>query len=199
MRRKHLAQALKLSIIILISFKSIQLLSRVYYIIAFGSIERGTESYRANLLLFSEQIKVELVFNYIIIISFIVILSVWFFLKYKRAHQLVNYNLTYKPIWALFSFVIPIFNLFAPYKIMNEMWTVYNKDMNLETFGKKWIKTWWFLSIGLVVFSRYLSIQSDVVSDMTGLIRLEYLYILLFAASIHYYFLLNRLVKFLGH
>ena len=197
MKTNLLVKVFKWSIIISIVFKSIQLLDRIYNVIFLNLVVGGYESYRNNFSFIIREIKIEAIFNYIITISFIVLLSTWFYLKYKKAHQLSRLNLTYKPIWALFSFIIPVFNLIAPYRIMNELWTVYNKDMSIETSGKNLIKTWWFLSVGLFIFSWFLGIKFDHISNPKDFLSLEYYSVILFAVSIHYYLLVNKLVKLL--
>ena len=81
---------------------------------------------------------------------------------------------------------------------MNELWTFHNKDMSIEIFGKNLIKTWWFLSIALFIYSRYIAIEFNNVSNPKDYLSLEYYSLILFAVSIHYYLLLNKLVKLLG-
>src|SRR5438552_3256973 len=157
MKRSYLVLLFKLSIIISIVFKAIQLLDRIYNIVIINLIVHGNEKYREKLHFILQEIKIERIVLYITILFFLVFLSIWFYLKYKQAHKQSALNLSYKPIWALFSFIIPIFNFVALYRIMNDLWTVHNKNMSIETWGRNQIKIWWFLSIGIFVFSRYIA------------------------------------------
>jgi hypothetical protein len=158
----------------------------------------GNENYRSKLNFIVQEIKIENIVNYITVIVFIIFLSIWFYLKYRNAHKQSALNLSYKPIWALFSFIIPVFNLIAPYRIMNDLWTVYNKDMSLESWGKNQIKMWWFLSIAIFAFSKYIGVKFNQVDNLQGYLSLEYFSLILFAVTVHYYLLLHKLVKLLG-
>lgn len=195
MKKNYLDKLFKLSILSLIVYKSVQLIIRIYNIIILNLVLGGNNSYRSKLTFTIKELKLENYFNYSLMISFFILLSVWFFQKYKHAHKITHLELSYKPIWALFSFAIPVFNVFAPYRIMNDLWTVYNKDMTLENNGKNLIKIWWFLSILLFIISRYIGIKFDPVSTLPDFLTLEYYSLVYFAISIHYYLLLRRLVK----
>ena len=198
MKRKHLVQLFKLAIIISIVFKAVQLIDRIYNIVIIELVVRGNEKYRNKLHFIFREIKIETTIIYINSILFIILLSIWFYLKYKQAHKQTTLKLSFKPIWALFSFIIPLFNFVAPYRIMNDLWTVLNRDMSIESWGRKQIKVWWFLSIGIFLFYRYLLIRFNQVPDLEGYLSLEYYSLALYAVSIHYYLLLLKLVKFLG-
>jgi hypothetical protein len=198
MKRSFLIQLFKLTIIIAIVFKSIQLLVRLYNIVILNLIISGNDKYRTRLKFVAEELKIENIAGYIITICLLVLLSTWFYLTYRQAHRQSNLHLSYKPIWALFSFIIPIFNLFAPYRIMNDLWTVYNRDMSLENWGRNQIKIWWFLSIGLFVFSRYIAIRFNGASGLQSYLSFEYFSLVLFAITIHYFLLLLKLVKLIS-
>lgn len=198
MKNKLLVRVFKLLIIISIVFKSIQLLVRLYSIVICNFVLRGDDSYRSKFNFIFEERKIETVVSYFIIPTFMILFSVWFYIKYKQAHKQSSLTLAYKPIWSLFCFVIPIFNLFAPYRIMNDLWTVYNRDMLIEKWGKNQIKIWWILSILIVVCARFIYIKFGHASDIQGFILFESFTILLYAIMIHYYLLLYKLVKLLS-
>jgi hypothetical protein len=197
MKRNYLVLLFKLSIITSIVFKAAQLIDRIYNIAIIELVVRGNEKYRNKLHFIFREIKIETIIIYINFLLFLVLLSIWFYLKYKQAHKQTALKLSYKPIWALFSFIIPIFNFVAPYRIMNDLWTVHNRNMSIESWGRKQIKIWWFLTIGIFVFNRYISLRFNQVADLEGYLSLEYYLLALFAISIHYYLLLFRLVKLL--
>jgi hypothetical protein len=71
--------------------------------------------------------------------------------------------------------------------------------MSLEIWGRNQIKIWWFLSIGLFVFSRYIATRFNGASDLPAYLSLEYFSLALFAITIHYYLLLLKLVKLLSN
>lgn len=198
MKKVSLVQLFKLVIRISIVFKSFQLLVRLYNIIILNLVLRGNDNYRSKLHFTVEELKIEKVVGYVLVILLLALLSTWFYLRYKQAHKQSNLHLSYKPIWALFSFIVPIFNLFAPYRIMNDLWTVYNRDMSLENWGRNQIKIWWFLSITLFVFSRYMGAKFNDVSGLQAFLSLEYLSLVLFAITLHYYLLLLKLVNLLS-
>ena len=199
MKRKHLVLLFKLSIIISIVFKVVQLIDRIYNIVIIELVVRGNKKYTNKLHFIFREIKIETIIIYINTLFFLVLLSIWFYLKYKQAHKQTALKLSYKPIWALFSFIIPIFNFVAPYRIMNDLWTVHNRDMSIESWGRKQIKIWWFLSIGIFIFYRYILIRFNQVPDLESYLSLEYYSLALFAISVHYYLLLFKLVKLLGN
>lgn len=163
----------KISIIVLIFYKSLQLVIRIYNIVIIEIVLNGNESCKSKFPFIVDEIKFENRVNYIIVISFFVFLSTWLFIRYKAAHKVANYKLSYKPIWALFAFIIPVFNLFAPYRIMNDLWTVNNKNMALEKAGKRLINIWWSLSIIIFIVYRFIAYKSDSVENMSEFLKLE--------------------------
>lgn len=195
MNQNLFTQLFKISITISLIFKAIQLLVRIFNIAILNFVLSGNDNYRSKLQFIFQEILIETKVNYITVIFFIIFLSIWFYLKYKKAHETSTQKLSYKPIWALFAFIIPIFNLIAPYRIMNELLTVYNKDMSLESWGKNQIKIWWFLSITLFAFSHFIRIKFNQVDNLQTYLSLEYFSLVLFAVTIHYYLLLQKLVK----
>ncbi|WP_353960474.1 DUF4328 domain-containing protein [Ferruginibacter paludis] len=144
------------------------------------------------------ELKIEYLINNIIVVSFLILLSTWFYIKYVNAHRVSRLQLTYKPIWALFAFLIPFFNLVAPYKIMNELWTVQNRDMSIDHNGKIIIKTWCILSVMIVIASRYLSIQANQVEGLKAFLTFEYYYLFFYLVSLHYFLETRKLVKMIG-
>ncbi len=195
MRRNFWSEAFNVSIIASIIFKAFQLLDRICNIVVLNLEFNKPGSYGGYLNFMNLEIRKEKLFFYIIYLSHVIIFSIWLFVKYKQAYALANRRLTYKPIWALFSFIIPIFNLVAPFKIMNDLWTVFNKDMSKEIEGKNLIKQWWFLSIGLFIFQRFLSTKFQRVNNLHEFLTEEFYYLALYAVSLHYYLLLRRIVN----
>jgi hypothetical protein len=195
MKKNFLIQAFNLIIVISIIFKSFQLIDRIYNIIILNLQLNNNGDYRNQIQFIFQELKIERVFRYIIFGLYIIMFSIWMYVKYKNAHRLAKVPLTYKSIWALFSFIIPIFNLVAPYKIVNDLWTVFNRDMSVENEGRNLIKQWWFLSIGLFIFGKYISIKFNSVANLNDFLNAEYYYLALYAISFHYYFLVRKIVN----
>jgi hypothetical protein len=197
--RKALTSLLKTAISISIIFTSLQLLVRLYNVFILNQVLAGKDSYRGNLQFILEELKIENILTYVIVIVFILTLSLWLYIMYREAHKESDLKMSYKPIWAMFSFIIPIFNFIAPYRIMNDLWVVYNKDMSIEKWGRNQVKIWWILSIVLFVLDRYMRIKFREVADLNEYLSLECFSIVILAVSIHYYYLLYRLVRLLTH
>ncbi|HVA98437.1 MAG TPA: DUF4328 domain-containing protein [Bacteroidia bacterium] len=197
-KRSLLFKVLDGTILALICYKVLQILFRIYAIVTITRVTQGSESTSKQIPFIMEVLKVEHITDYIIIILFLILLSTWFYIKYRNAHLLSHLQLTYKPIWALFSFIIPIFNLVAPYKIMNDLWIVQNKDMSIEQNGKNIIKTWWILSIIIFIASRYLNIQASHTVGIEGFLKFEYYFLFFYAVSLHYFLVTRKLVKMIG-
>jgi len=93
-------------------------------------------------------------------IFFTLILSIWCYRKYKEIYKTNKEQAPYKPMLAGFSFVIPIFQFFGPYKIMKFIWWG-NKELDSEiTTGNGLIKKWWTTYIVIFLIARYT--QSDI-------------------------------------
>jgi hypothetical protein len=193
--KKFWIQSFNLFIIISIIFKAFQTFDRVFNIVILNLYKHNPNKYQILVRFISNELKIETIARYIIYIIFIILFSGWIYLQYKEAWKVSKIRLTYKPIWGLFSFIIPLFNLVAPYKIMNDLWLVFNKDMSIEDEGKKLIKTWWFLSIALFVFNRYLSIKFETATNHNDFLTAEYFYLVLYAVSTHYYVTVRKLTN----
>ncbi len=183
-----------LTIIITVIFKILQLVIRAYNVFVLQKIINGNELFRSKLKFIISEFKVENTIDYFVIISFLVSFSIWFYISYKNTNLISSRQLTYKPILALFSLIIPIFNLFAPYKIMNEIWTVRNRDLTKEKEGKDLINMWWFLSIALFIYSRYCKYKFTHADNIQDILKAEYLSVLLFLVGIHYFITLLKLI-----
>ena len=118
------------------------------------------------------------------------------YIKYKKANTISRFKLTFKPIWALFSLIIPIFNLVAPYQIMNEVWAVNNKELTVEKSNQYIIKIWWFLGIAIFIYNRVINTWQGKQVGLENYLHFEYHSLLLCALSIHYYFLIRKILSF---
>lgn len=122
----------------------------------------------------------------------------WFFLSYKKAQRHSNQSFSYKPILALFSFIIPILNLFAPYKIMHEIWAAENRNPSQEEKGRKLINMWWVLSLIIFVYSRYCNYQFRHIAELNQLVTAEYYNMIYYTVCIHYLLTLIKVMKLIN-
>ena len=113
---------------------------------------------------------------------------------YRTAQNNTSRIFSFKPIWALFALLIPIFNLIGPYKILSELWVVNNKNLEIENYGQKQILKWCILSIGLFIFSRILNHIALNGTTIVDLLKYEYYCLVFLAISIHYLLLTKKLV-----
>ena len=77
---------------------------------------------------------------------------------------------------------------------MNEIWTVFNRDMSKEKEGKDLITMWWFLTIAILCYSRYCQYKFEQGKNIQDLLNFEYLTIILVVVSIHYLITLLKLI-----
>lgn len=198
MGRNILFKLLDGFLLILIGYKALGMLFRVYSISIVTRFINGNVSTRPQLSYIVKGIEMENRIDYLFIITFLILLSSWFYIKYRSVHRATHIPLNYRPIWAAFSFVIPVFNLLAPYKIMSDIWLVQNKNMSAEQDGKQNIKTWWILSIIVFIISRLLKVLAEQVEGIEGFLRFEYYYLFFFAFTLHYILLTRKLVRMIG-
>ena len=104
-----LFKLLKGTIVALIVCKILQILFRIYAIITVTRVINGNESIRTQFSYILDELEIENFTDNVIIISYLILLSSWFYKKYRNAHTVSHFPLSYKPIWALFSFIIPFF------------------------------------------------------------------------------------------
>lgn len=181
------------TIFLLIGLRIVQLGFRVYSIIITKKIINGTQSSESWKLIM-DGLSIEQTISNILLVAWIIPFLIWFYISYKWAQKHSRQHFSFKPSLALFSFIIPILNLVAPYKIMNEIWSAENRDPAQEDIGKRLINTWWFLSIILVAYSRYLNYNFQNIKELSEFIRAEYYIIIFYGVSIHYFLSMRKLL-----
>ena len=182
----------------LIGFRIFQLGFRVYAIIIMYKTLNGTQG-SERLKPIIDELTIEQTISNILLAAWFICFLIWFYISYKRAQKHSRQHFSFKPILALFSLIIPIFNIFAPYKIMHEIWSAENRDPSQEDTGKRLINTWWFLSLILVGYSRYLNYQFGNIKELNEFIHSEYYFIVFYGVSIHYYFALRKLLTIINY
>ena len=196
-KNKILKKALENLILLCLIWASIKLLIRIAVVIMLNlGIRNGIITIVKPLKLFISYIKYENYTTMLVTALYIFTFSFWLYKTYKKLHKISRFKLTYKPIWALFSLVIPIFNLVAPYQIMNEIWAVNNKDLTVEKSNQNMIKIWWFLGIGLFVYAKVIKTWQSKEVGLENYLHIEYHSMLLCALSIHYYFLIRKILSY---
>jgi hypothetical protein len=92
---------------------------------------------------------------------------IWFYREYSNIHKIYSSDkLSYKPIMAIFSFMIPILNFVLPYKIMKEIVEGYNNKSKQETTINRFhIKIWWISFISFAVYMRIISSRNPELAN----------------------------------
>jgi len=87
-----------------------------------------------------------LIINLVVIIMFLI----WFHRAHRNLRALGANDLKYSPGWAVGGFFIPIWNLFRPYQVAQEIWKASEPDC-LSSSGSDWKHTkgsaligWWW-------------------------------------------------------
>ena len=186
---------LDLSIILCIIVKSLQLAIRVYdiFLLTFSKVESAEFLGQIHFLI--KVLKVETYVSYSTLIPFAVLFSVWMYINYKAAAKRSSNKLSYRPILALFCLIIPVFNFFAPYIILKEIWKVMNSDLSREKLGEFLIKTWWFLTLVLFIYSRFINSKIRHSDNFNDLLTIQYYSAGLYLLSVHYFLVLKKMVK----
>jgi len=81
-----------------------------------------------SLVLIMDEPAIEQTVSTLLFAVWIICFLVWFYISYKRAQKHSRQHFSFKPGLALFSFIIPFFKLFAPYKIMHQIWSAEIRD-----------------------------------------------------------------------
>lgn len=131
-------------------------------------------------------------------ISFGLCFLIWFYLSYREAQRIAGYTFSYRSIVALFSFFIPVFNLFAPYRIMREIWQVHDCDDSRKKFGYRLINKWWFLSLFIFFFGRYCKYRFKEVADLNELLTSQYYYLAYYVGIIFQLIIMARLLHLIN-
>jgi Domain of unknown function (DUF4328) len=93
----------------------------------------------------------------------------WFYLAYRNLLAFGIGWLRYSPRWTWLGFVIPIFNLFRPYQIAAEIWTISNPNtLNRSDAVDPIVKWWWGIFLVVNELGRILlrtSLRSDTIDQ----------------------------------
>ena len=76
-----------------------------------------------------------------------IVFIIWFYREYFNTKEIYLPNkVSYHPTLAIFSFFIPILNLFIPLKIMDEITDgyIYTKKLKTDAITQNQLNAWWF-------------------------------------------------------
>jgi len=187
-----------LLIYLAIVYRILQIIFTLLTVIVVQKALRGTEPGN-NLDVIESVAAIDTIVANVITISLAVTFLGWFYLSYKKAQQHSHQSFSFKPMLALFSFIIPILNLFAPYKIMHEIWAVQNRDPSQEEKGRKLINLWWFLGLIIFFYYRYCKYRFNHITELQQFVTARYYYLLLYAISVHYLLSLIKLLRMINY
>ncbi len=99
----------------------------------------------------------------------IIAVMIWVFMAHSNLHKAGLSGLNYSPAWATFSFLVPIINLFVPYRAMREL---ANRSMGepeeLAEADVDAVFSWWGCYIGAFVIGLFI-LYTIVVTVMPGI------------------------------
>jgi hypothetical protein len=127
-------------------------------------------------------------------IFFVIILSIWYYQNYKEIYNKNKDQAPYKTSTAGFSFIIPIFQFFGPYKIMKFIWWG-NKDSESDvSYGYRLIKIWWVSYIVVFLLARFSQIKMNNAEYADEYLTITFIYILYSIISIFSSIILYKIV-----
>ena len=110
------------SIIVLIITNSIGLVLSINDLFYLNKILLGKQVRDAENLFFIEKNKIEYWVATIGYLIYLILFLTWFYRTYKNVYVKESDVAPFKPGLVPFSYIIPIFNFYGPYKIMRFIW-----------------------------------------------------------------------------
>ena len=128
---------------IIFSFAELDLLERLLNVEFYTEAEIDEVDFRVGLVG---------ILQFITYLGTIIAFLLWFYRSYSNVKQLKSTNTNYDKNMTVWGFIIPIYNLFVPYKIMNEINDSYvqvmeENELKTRERGKWLIICWWVLYI----------------------------------------------------
>jgi hypothetical protein len=191
-------QILKNLISILIVYNTARVVFHIFNIFALTKLKNGRPLFAGLGEFIDSEITTEAVITNVLGFIFFIVVSLWLYRTCKNAHLLQIRELSYKPTLAAFSYVIPIFNLFAPYRIVAEMNEGYNDRLNEdinENDERKTLKLWWFLSLTTFFYFRICKGLLREPKTLDELIKSYYYWIIGYAITIHLLFVFSKVLN----
>lgn len=126
----------------------------------------------------SRQLMIVIIFSIAYLIS-----GIYFIRWFRRAYynQQVKFtSMKYTNGWAAGSWFIPIFNLFRPYQMIQEMFNnaynalEYDSSDRKVIFNNRLLGFWWFMWVAFSILSRVQTRASKIAEDIGALTKLNY-------------------------
>jgi hypothetical protein len=128
-------------------------------------------------------------------LTYQVIFLIWLYRSYKNVYVRGAAEAPYKPGVVPFSYLIPIFNLYAPYQIMKFIWIGHFSSPDQLNKGDRTIKAWWFLTVLIFITSRVAAANYSKAVYANEFTNATYYYIFIDILLIHLLILTFRLVS----
>lgn len=95
--------------------------------------------------------------GYLAFLPSVVLTMVWIHMAHANLHRAGLSGLNYSPGWATFSFLVPVVNLFVPYRAMRELANrSAGEPEELAEADNQDVFAWWGCWIGLFVINLFL-------------------------------------------
>jgi hypothetical protein len=136
--------------------------------------------------------------NWVITISYLIYLVlflIWFYRAYKNVYVKEWDVAPFKPAIVPFSYIIPIFNFYGPYKIMRFIWWGNAFSVAELNKGYQTIKLWWFLTILYFIISRITAVKYKQAIYADAFMTATYFDLVSYGLIIHVLVLTFKLVK----
>jgi hypothetical protein len=182
------------SIVLLVFVNIIQFALSINDIFYFRRIIAGESVPESANTFFVEKNQIIYWANTTTYLIFLLSFLVWFYYAYKNIYVRESADAPYKPAIVPFSYIIPIFNLYAPYQIMRFIWWGNASSDEEVSSGFKMIKLWWFITILNAVLSR---VAANIYSKSVyaeEFMKAAYFYLFIYILSIHFLWLTYKLV-----
>jgi hypothetical protein len=183
------------SIIVLIVVNIIGLLLSIHDLFYFQKIILGKPVLDAEHTFFAEKNKLQYWVTTIAYLTYLILFLTWFYRAYKNVYVKESDVAPFKPAIVPFSYIIPIFNFYGPYKIMNFIWWGNAFSIAELKKGYKTIKAWWLLTILSFIVSRVTAVKYKDAVYADAFMTATYFHLFLYALVIHFLLLTFKLVK----
>ncbi|MHA7819457.1 MAG: DUF4328 domain-containing protein [Erythrobacter sp.] len=95
--------------------------------------------------------------GYLAFVPSVVIVMIWVYRAHSNLHRAGLSGLNYTPSWATFSFLVPVMNLFVPFRAMRELANrSAGEPEELAEADNQDVFAWWGCWIGLFVINLFL-------------------------------------------
>lgn len=183
------------SIIVLIIINSIGFALSIHDLFYLKKILSGKPVLNAEHTFFLEKNKIEYWAATIAYLIYLILFLTWFYRTYKNIYVKESDVAPFKPAIVPFSYIIPIFNFYGPYKIMRFIWWGNAFSIAELNKGYKMIKVWWFLTILCLIVSRIAALKYKDAVYADAFITATYFYLFLYALNMYVLVLTFKLVK----